>query len=72
MFGNYSYPLLIIIALYSVFIKELNFSSGLYSFVNAPAQVNMLFLGIIDLTKASIVFDSFGGSVPIFPGVFYA
>ncbi len=62
--------LLVIIALYSVFIKELNFSSGLYSFVNAPAQVNMLFLGIIDLTKASIVLTLLAGVSQYFQAYF--
>ncbi len=48
--------LIIIIALYRVFITGLNFNSGLlYSFIHPPAHINMVFLGLIDLTKASIV-----------------
>lgn len=49
-------PILIIfIALYSVFIKELNFERGvLYSFIHVPENINMFFLGILDIGKKKI------------------
>ncbi len=54
--------LLVIIALYTVFIKELNFSDGiLYSFVGIPEKINMLFLGLVDLSKASLVLAVLAG-----------
>lgn len=41
----------IIFALYFVFLKGINFDSGiLYSFVPVPSNINMSFLGILDLT----------------------
>ncbi|MDO8659397.1 MAG: YidC/Oxa1 family membrane protein insertase [Candidatus Parcubacteria bacterium] len=62
--------LLVIIALYSVFIKELNFSSGLYSFVQVPENINMIFLGLVDLTKASIVLALLAGVSQYFQAYF--
>lgn len=54
--------LLVIIALYSVFIKGVNFDGGLlYSFVPAPKHINMLFLGLIDLSKASLILAILAG-----------
>jgi len=45
----------IIFALYYVFLKGIKFdSSSLYSFVSAPTNINMLFLGLVDLTKKSL------------------
>lgn len=54
--------LVIIIALYQLFFHGINFQNGvLYSFVQAPEHINMLFLGIIDLTKASLVLAVLAG-----------
>ncbi|MEK7539160.1 MAG: YidC/Oxa1 family membrane protein insertase [Patescibacteria group bacterium] len=45
----------IIFALYYVFFKGINFESGLlYSFIHIPVKINMIFLGIIDLSKKSL------------------
>jgi YidC/Oxa1 family membrane protein insertase len=52
----------IIFALYYVFLKGLNFESGLlYSFVKAPENVNMLFLGVLDLTQKSLLLAVLAG-----------
>ena len=52
----------IIFALYYVFYKGINFQSGLlYSFVHAPLHENMIFLGILDITKKSIVLAVLAG-----------
>lgn len=54
--------IIVLIALYSVFIKGVSFDAHLlYSFINAPEQVNMLFLGIFDLTKESIILAVLAG-----------
>lgn len=46
----------IIFALYYVFMKEINLDGGLlYSFIKAPAHVNMLFLGILDISQKGIL-----------------
>jgi YidC/Oxa1 family membrane protein insertase len=48
--------ILVIIALYRVFIKGVDFDpSLLYSFVHAPTHVNMIFLGFIDLSQKSFI-----------------
>lgn len=45
----------IIFALYYVFFKGIKFDSSLlYSFVHAPEHINMIFLGIIDLSAKSL------------------
>jgi YidC/Oxa1 family membrane protein insertase len=45
----------VIFALYYVFYKGINFQAGvLYSFVHAPTHINMIFLGIIDISKKSL------------------
>jgi len=45
----------IIFALYYVFYKGINFDSSIiYSFINAPVDINMNFLGIIDLGQKSL------------------
>lgn len=45
----------IIFALYYVFFKGINFESGLlYSFVHVPESMNMLFLGLIDISGKSL------------------
>src|SRR3990167_763942 len=45
----------IIFALYYVFYKGINFEGGhLYSFVHIPESVNMVFLGILDISAKSL------------------
>ena len=45
----------IIFALYYVFFKGIKFDSGLlYSFVHVPEHINMIFLGIINLSGRSL------------------
>ena len=45
----------IIFALYYVFWKGINFESGiLYSFVHVPEKINMVFLGILDISGKSL------------------
>lgn len=61
----------VLIALYRVFIKGINFdSSMLYSFIHAPDHINMLFLGFVDLTKASIVLALLAGVSQYFQAQF--
>ena len=51
----------VIIALYTVFLKGVNFESGsLYSFVHVPAQINVLFFGL-DITKKSFILAALAG-----------
>lgn len=46
----------VIFALYYVFYKGLSVNSeSLYSFVKAPENLSMMFLGILDLSKSSLV-----------------
>jgi len=46
----------IIFALYYVFIKGINFDSGLlYSFVHIPEKMNMVFLGLLDISNKKII-----------------
>src|ERR1035437_9545528 len=46
----------IIFALYYVFMKGTNLEGGLlYSFIKAPAHMNMLFLGILDISQKNII-----------------
>lgn len=52
----------IIFALYYVFLKGINFDSNLlYSFVHAPTQINMNFLGFIDLGQKSLILAILAG-----------
>jgi YidC/Oxa1 family membrane protein insertase len=52
----------IIFALYYVFFKGIKFNTGvLYSFVQMPAHMNMIFLGIIDIGKKSLVLAILAG-----------
>lgn len=45
----------IIFALYYVFLRGINFQNGyLYSFIHVPANINMMFLGLIDITSKSL------------------
>ena len=46
----------IIFALYYVFLEELNFQSVLlYPFIRAPEYINMLFLGILDISQKGLI-----------------
>lgn len=52
----------VIFALYYVFFKGINFESGLlYSFIHVPAKINMIFLGILDITQKSLVLAVLAG-----------
>ena len=52
----------IIFALYFVFYKGINFESGvLYSFIHVPEKLNMLFLGLIDISGKSLVLAVLAG-----------
>ncbi len=45
----------IIFALYYVFLKGISFQNGfLYPFIHIPEHINMIFLGIIDISKKSL------------------
>lgn len=52
----------IIFALYYVFYKGINFDPNiLYSFIHVPQNVNMLFLGILDISGKSILLAILAG-----------
>ncbi|MBI3888338.1 membrane protein insertase YidC [Candidatus Nomurabacteria bacterium] len=52
----------IIFALYYVFFKGINFQNGvLYPFIHVPATMNMIFLGILDISKKSLVLAVLAG-----------
>lgn len=52
----------IIFALYYVFFKGIKFESGLlYSFIHVPENINMIFLGVLDITKKSVVLAILAG-----------
>lgn len=53
----------ILIALYSVFSKGLSASEliNLYSFVNNPISINVMFLGVINLSRPNIIFAIIAG-----------
>ena len=52
----------IIFALYYVFLKGIHFQIGvLYSFVHIPAHINMVFLGMIDIGKRSLLLAILAG-----------
>jgi YidC/Oxa1 family membrane protein insertase len=52
----------IIFALYFVFLKGLKFDNTLlYSFVNTPENINMNFLGLIDISKKSLLLAVLAG-----------
>ncbi len=52
----------IIFGLYYVFLKGMTFEGGLlYSFVHAPEHLNMLFLGILDISQKSILLAVLAG-----------
>jgi len=47
--------IIVIIALYSVFLKGINFDEAvLYSFIPTPEVVGILFLGLIDITQKNL------------------
>lgn len=53
----------IIFALYYVFYKGLNFDGTLlYSFVSKPDSLNMMFLGLVDITSKSIILALLAGA----------
>jgi len=58
----------ILIALYTVFWKGLNPSelTNLYSFVSNPGQINAIFLGIVDLSKANLIMAILAGIFQFF------
>ena len=63
--------IIVIIALYRVFIKGIDFNSGLlYSFIHAPEHINMLFLGIINLSKKSLILAILAGVSQYFQAYF--
>ena len=52
----------IIFALYYVFLKGVNIQSELlYPFINAPEHINMIFLGVLDIGKKSIILAILAG-----------
>lgn len=51
----------ILIALYTLFWKGLNFDGDLYSFVKIPENINLKFLGIFDITQKSVFFPFLSG-----------
>ncbi len=52
----------IILALYYVFFKGLKFDSSLmYSFVTTPANINMNFLGLLDIGQKSLILAVLAG-----------
>src|SRR3989344_2645053 len=53
----------IIFALYYVFYKGINFDSGvLYSFIQPPESINMLFLGVLDIGGKSLLLAVLAGA----------
>ena len=52
----------IIFALYFTFYKGINFDAGaLYSFIHVPEQLNMIFLGILDISQKSLILAILAG-----------
>ena len=52
----------IIFALYYVFLKGINFESGLlYSFIHVPEHSYMIFLGLLDITEKSFILAILAG-----------
>ncbi len=56
----------IIIALYQVFLKGFDHTGILYGFITAPESVNTVFLGILDLSKKSLVLAILAGVTQFF------
>ncbi len=54
--------IVIIIALYRVFYKGINFDPAIiYSFVHLPSHINTMFLGIIDVGQKSLILAALAG-----------
>jgi YidC/Oxa1 family membrane protein insertase len=52
----------IIFALYYVFLKGISFQNGvLYSFIHIPAHMNTIFIGLIDVSKKSLILAILAG-----------
>lgn len=61
----------IIFALYFVFFKGINFQSELlYSFIRVPENINMIFLGVLDISKKSFVLAILAGVSQYFQAYF--
>ncbi|MDP3684334.1 MAG: YidC/Oxa1 family membrane protein insertase, partial [Ignavibacteria bacterium] len=61
----------IIFALYFVFLKGIKFDGGaLYSFVHAPENINMNFLGLLDIGQKSLVLAIIAGVSQFFQAYF--
>ena len=61
----------IIFALYYVFFKGIDFQNGLlYSFIDVPEKMNMLFLGLIDISQKSFVLAILAGVSQYFQAYF--
>ncbi len=57
----------IIIALWRVFLNSVNLDLGsLYSFISAPATVQVVFLGVVDLSQRSMVLAVISGALQYF------
>ncbi|MEK7089074.1 MAG: YidC/Oxa1 family membrane protein insertase [Patescibacteria group bacterium] len=52
----------IIFALYYVFLKGIKLDGGLlYSFIHAPEHINMVFLGVLDISQKSLILAILAG-----------
>jgi len=51
----------ILIALYSVFWKGISFDHNIYSFLELPQKINLIFLGFFDVTKRSVFLAALSG-----------
>jgi YidC/Oxa1 family membrane protein insertase len=61
----------IIFALYYVFLKGMNLDGGLlYSFIHAPENINMNFLGLIDIGQKSLLLAILAGVSQFFQDSF--
>ncbi|HEY4493851.1 MAG TPA: YidC/Oxa1 family membrane protein insertase [Candidatus Paceibacterota bacterium] len=61
----------IILALYYVFLKGIKFDNGvLYSFIHAPDKMNMLFLGLVDISQKNLVLALLAGASQYFQAYF--
>ncbi len=61
----------IIWALYYVFYKGVSFDNGiLYSFIHSPEPVNNLFLGLVDISKKSLIMAILAGISQFFVAYF--
>ncbi|OGI74178.1 hypothetical protein A3D42_01880 [Candidatus Nomurabacteria bacterium RIFCSPHIGHO2_02_FULL_41_18] len=65
-------PIIIIfISLYYVFYKGVNFNTeSLYSFVHIPENINLLFLGILDISQKNIILAILAGASQYFQAYF--